>query len=931
MASSTARPQLHTTCLIVYVWTQRSWPGGPPFTHLWRTRWWLQSLKSFPPRMSVPNFSERSWPSYKRLRFLRCLRGLQRRPTCSCCAVTPFSGTSISSPQFSLPCVQRRLKVIMWLVLNQRYFKRGSEPSDKLIIWQAHQWLSPDRKKSRPARRRHPRRRLLGLLCLTGWALLLPQRRGRSHRSRPFQLALEGPIHDPSKEARSLASLLMLPQPRNVDGFQVGARLADFAPHWRSLLGNCIPATTSAHPSKHQFPDQEQPARPSASRRYLVDEEGHRTCHQREVPGFLQSVVSGTQEDRRSATCDRPVHSIDIRDAYLHVPMHQAVLKYLRFVVNKKVYQFTCLPFGLATSPREFTKLLRPVVSLLRQQGVKLHVYLDDWLIRADTPEEAQLHSQTIIKVLQFLGWIINFEKSDLTPSQDFQFIGMQFNTRRFTVAPLPKMRIKVQSVLQHWMANPNITARDLHRLLGMLVFMASLVRRGRLRLRPVQWWAATAWCQRTRNWSDQIQVPQWVLSEVAWWSSPAVLQGLPLAARETEVTLFTDASSSGWGAQLGSHLTQGQWSASQRLCHINVLEMQAVIYAVRDFLPLLRYRVVRLMCDNAVTVAYIKNEGGTRSHTLMQMTIRLLKWCDSKAITLVPVHLPGVRNIQADSLSRVGQTLTTEWTLAMESLRPVFAKWGEPQIDMFATFANRRLVKFVSPYPDPRAEWTDAMSMPWDKERGLLYVFPPFKMVPQVLQKIAQSPELQVILIALLQPAASWFPELMDLTQEDPVPLFVEGQDLLTQDVCMGGGVTEIRHFRPSNLHAWKLSGPFWEPRVIPGKLPTWCQDAYKNLHNKCMNLIGQDSWRSLGRKDGKFFKSEVIISVPIWCTSSGTIYYPRRLFHIARLWLLCYVIVCTIRQPTRTSYWSGLSGWNVRCNAESCPSGIFIWFYYH
>ena len=62
MASSTARPQLHTTCLIMYVWTQRSWPAGPPFTHLWRTRWWLQLLKSFPPRMSVPNFSERSWP-----------------------------------------------------------------------------------------------------------------------------------------------------------------------------------------------------------------------------------------------------------------------------------------------------------------------------------------------------------------------------------------------------------------------------------------------------------------------------------------------------------------------------------------------------------------------------------------------------------------------------------------------------------------------------------------------------------------------------------------------------------------------------------------------------------------------------------------------------------------------------------------------------
>ena len=184
-------------------------------------------------------------------------------------------------------------------------------------------------------------------------------------------------------------------------------------------------------------------------------------------------------------------------------------------------------------------------------------------------------------------------------------------------------------------MTNLNITASDLHRLLGMLVFMVSLVQRVRLRLRPVQWWAATAWCQKTGSWSDRIQVPQWVLSEVAWWASPAVLlQGLPLVTKETEVTLFTDASSSGWGAQLGSRSTRGQWSSSQRSWHINALEMQAVIYAVRDFLPHLRSWVVCLMCDNAVTVAYIKNEGGTRSHTLMQMTIRLAQvvrhWCSS-------------------------------------------------------------------------------------------------------------------------------------------------------------------------------------------------------------------------------------------------------------------------------------------------------------
>ena len=49
--------------------------------------------------------------------------------------------------------------------------------------------------------------------------------------------------------------------------------------------------------------------------------------------------------------------------------------------------------------------------------------------------------------------------------------------------------------------------------------------------------------------------------------------------------------------------------------------------------------------------------------------------------------------------------------------------------------------------------------------------------MVPQVLQKIAKSPGVRVILIAQLQPAASWFPELMDLSQEDPILLYVKVQ----------------------------------------------------------------------------------------------------------------------------------------------------------
>ena len=354
-----------------------------------------------------------------------------------------------------------------------------------------------------------------------------------------------------------------------------------------------------------------------------------------------------------------------------------------------------------------------------------------------------------------------------------------------------------------HWRSHPLISARDLHRLLGMLTFMATLVPRGRLRLRPIQWWASEIWCQETGCWSDRISVTPTILHQVAWWASPAVLQGVSLSALETEITLFTDASSHGWGAQLGSRTLQGTWSPQQASQHINLLEMEAVFLSVTRFLPQLKSRVVRLMCDNAVVVSYINKEGGTKSFRLTRLTIRLLKFCDRKGIRLVPVHLPGSRNIQADALSRVGQTLATEWAINGQLLHPVFSAWGTPVIDLFATFANRKLPVFASPFPDQRAKYVDAMSVPWSG-MGMVYAFPPFKMLPAVLNKIRWSHNLSVILIAPRLMSASWMPELLEQSRCPPIPL--DGHPLLTQEVRLPRGHVETRHYRPSNLHAWLL-----------------------------------------------------------------------------------------------------------------------------
>ena len=160
------------------------------------------------------------------------------------------------------------------------------------------------------------------------------------------------------------------------------------------------------------------------------------------------------------------VFSLDLTDAYLHIPIHYRSRKYLRFTLRGRVYQFKAIQFSLSTSPFVFTRLMTVIATLLRRRVITLHPYLDDWLARNQNRRKLLEHRQFILSLINSLGLIINYEKSDLVPPQVFTFIGMEFLTH-INIDRVPQTRqMKILDSVRMFSQKTSISVRDFLSLL---------------------------------------------------------------------------------------------------------------------------------------------------------------------------------------------------------------------------------------------------------------------------------------------------------------------------------------------------------------------------------------------------------------------------------------------------------------------------------
>ena len=241
----------------------------------------------------------------------------------------------------------------------------------------------------------------------------------------------------------------------------------------------------------------------------------------------------------------------------------------------------------------------------------------------------------------------------------------------------------------------------------------------------------------------------------------------------------------------------------------INARELLAVEKALLFFAPRISNNTVAVFADNSTAIAYLRNQGGTRSQLLNSISQRILQWAESLPVVLAPQFIMGRNNVKADSLSRPNQILGSEWTLKSEVFQDLRKRWSM-SIDLFATSLNHQCCPYCSPFHDPNVLGTDALLQNWSGWQA--YALPPWSLIPAVLKKFRSSSGVLLTIIAPYWPQRPWFPELLDLVVDGPIPLRLS-RDLLRQPHFHRHhlGVSGL------SLHAWRLSSDLLDRRVFP------------------------------------------------------------------------------------------------------------------
>lgn len=304
---------------------------------------------------------------------------------------------------------------------------------------------------------------------------------------------------------------------------------------------------------------------------------------------------------------------------------------------------------------------------------------------------------------------------------------------------------------------------------------------------------------------------------------------------KQPDFCIFTDASMTGWGCAWDKGRTGGNWKEEEAKSHINVLELKAGLLSLQSFVKDMSSVHVRLMMDNTTAVACLNKMGTSHSRECNIVTKEIWNFCIEKNIWLSAAYVPGKENVCADLESRKINT-DAEWKLNPEILNIAleYLKYV-PDVDLFASRLNFQFPNYVAYRPDPLAKAVDAFSLSWKNLQ--FYAFPPFSVIPSMLQKILVDKARGVVVLPNW-PSQPWYALLMRMMVE--IPILVSARNNLL--IMPAQPKLKHRLKKSLNLLICKVSGHDTESMDFRSKQPTYYAQAGDQEHIKRMTVSSRN-----------------------------------------------------------------------------------------
>ena len=516
---------------------------------------------------------------------------------------------------------------------------------------------------------------------------------------------------------------------------------------------------------------------------------------------------------------------IDLSDAFFSIPLHKESRRLVAFQWRGIAYEFRVLCFGMSCVPLVFTKLLKVPISFLRKMAVRVVIYLDDLILFGRSLQEAEETRDLAMTLLSRLGFTINMKKSILAPCQSLVYLGITVNSVELTFS-LPEEKIDdLLSWCDRLISRP-FRIRDLSKLIGKLISTMPAVSTALLQVRFLQRCLIGALRGQEGDYEATAFLDENARLELEWWSVNLKLRkGRPLSILPPDLVIQSDAAGNGgWGAHFAGFRTGGQWKLEEKDLHINVKEIIAADLAIRTYVKWKQPqpKSLLLQVDNTVALAYIANQGGTKSLDLLKYAKKIWEFLSERNIQISLEWLPSLLNKEADEESR-NVSDSSEWLLDPIVFHQLCLSLKvAPTIDLFASRISHLLPRYMTWKADPEAIAVNALLQDWTDEQA--YAFPPFPLIGKVLQKLKKH-EIVLVLVCPIWPSQPWWSKILEMAIKAPLKLPLR-KDLLSNPRVE---IHPLLAQGPSHLPlaAWLLSGDVSKQTTFRKSLSSSSQTA--------------------------------------------------------------------------------------------------------